>query len=241
MNILIVCATHFEIKALLDHLKMELPVWGMNTDSRMSNDIRVDVLITGIGMVNTAFMVGRYSLNHFDLIINAGVCGAFDKSAKLGSLVNVVEDVLSELGAEDGETFLPYDQMGLPGKHIFYASLNDSFSKIENLPKVKGITVNTVHGNENTIERIKQMYAPDVESMEGAAFFAACEGAGKNYTQITMQSAESKTSVSYPASANYVQVRAISNYVEKRDKSKWEMPLAIKNLNDFLIDVINER
>ena len=51
--------------------------------------------------------------------------------------------------------------------------------------------------------------------MEGAAFLASC-GHAKHYTQI----------------------RAISNYVEKRDKSKWNMPLAIKNLNDFLINFI---
>jgi futalosine hydrolase len=52
--------------------------------------------------------------------------------------------------------------------------------------------------------------------MEGAAFFAACAG----------------------ISGNYIQVRTISNYVEKRDKEKWQMPLAIRNLNDFLITFI---
>jgi futalosine hydrolase len=87
---------------------------------------------------------------------------------------------------------------------------------IDLLKSVKGITVNTVHGNEAAIEKVRQLYKPDVESMEGAAFFAACKGTAKNY----------------------VQIRAVSNYVEKRDKSKWQMPLAIKNLNDFLIAFI---
>lgn len=217
MHILIVSATHFEVKPLLEYLKIDSPVTGMNPENRDDSQVSVDVLITGIGMVNTAFMVSRHSLHHYDLVINAGVCGAFDRSVPLGTLVHVTEDVLSELGAEDGESFLTYDQMGLPGKHIFHASLNNSFPQIERLAKVKGITVNTVHGNEHSIERIKQIYSPDVESMEGAAFFAACEG------------------MKY-----FVQVRAISNYVEKRDKSKWQMPLAIKNLNDFLIEMINE-
>jgi len=84
------------------------------------------------------------------------------------------------------------------------------------LKKVKGITVNTVHGNDVSIEKVKQLYHPVVESMEGAAFFAACTG----------------------TKGNSVQIRAISNYVEKRDKEKWQMPLAIKNLNDFLITFI---
>ncbi len=217
MHILIVSATHFEVKPLLEYLKIDNPVTGMNKDNRGFDLVSVDVLITGIGMVNTALMVGRHSLHHYDLVINAGVCGAFDRSVPLTTLVHVTEDILSELGAEDGDSFLPYDQMNLPGKHVFHASLNDSLSRIERLPKVKGITVNTVHGNEESIERVKQMYAPDVESMEGAAFFAACEGM-----------------------KNFVQLRAISNYVEKRDKSKWKMPLAIKNLNDFLIELIKE-
>jgi len=52
--------------------------------------------------------------------------------------------------------------------------------------------------------------------MEGAAFFAGCER----------------------ANGDFIQIRTVSNYVEKRDKSKWEMPLAIKNLNDFLINFI---
>ena len=76
--------------------------------------------------------------------------------------------------------------------------------------------MNTVHGNDVSIEKVKQLYHPGVESMEGAAFFAACSG----------------------TKGNSVQIRAISNYVEKRDKEKWQMPLAIKNLNDFLITFI---
>jgi futalosine hydrolase len=216
MHILIVSATHFEIKPLLDHLKIDNPVTVMNTAKNRANEHTIDVLITGIGMVNTAFMMGRYSSDAFDLILNVGVCGAFDRSVKLGSLLQVTEDVLSELGAEDGEAFLTYDKMNLPGKHHFHSQLNKSFPQIDALSKVKGITVNTVHGNDTSIERVKQLYAPDVESMEGAAFFAACDGTGKNYAQL----------------------RAISNYVEKRDKSKWQMPLAIKNLNDFLIEFI---
>jgi futalosine hydrolase len=54
--------------------------------------------------------------------------------------------------------------------------------------------------------------------MEGAAFFAGC---------IDFE-------------ADYIQIRAISNYVEKRDKSKWNLPLAIQNLNNELIQLITQ-
>jgi futalosine hydrolase len=75
-----------------------------------------------------------------------------------------------------------------------------------------------VHGNEDSIRTITNLFSPDIESMEGAAFFRGCNR----------------------LSENYFQVRAVSNYVEKRDKSKWDIPLAINNLNNFCITLIND-
>ena len=237
MKILIVSATQFEVKPLLDFLGIAIPTIGMNNANIDFEDKDIQVLITGIGMVNTAFMVGRCSLNHYDLVINVGVCGAFDRKLELGTVVHVTSDILSEMGAEDGEEFLTYDQLNLPGEHVFSENYTISNSFIDSLKKVKGITVNTVHGNELSIEKVEQLYHPDVESMEGAAFFAASQNSGKNIEQIMFEN--KPTSISVPSSDNFIQIRAISNYVEKRDKSKWQMPLAIKNLNDFLINFIN--
>ncbi len=215
MNILIVAATQFEVKPLLDLLEIKYIHVGLQHSEKVFENKQIQVLITGVGMVNTAYMMGRYSNSLYDLILNVGVCGAFDKTLEIGQLVEVTEDTLSELGAEDGDNFITYDQLNLGGTHIYNSYTNDEFWKINNLKKVKGITVNTVHGNNSSIEKIKKRHHPDVESMEGAAFLASC-GRAKHYTQI----------------------RAISNFVEKRDKSKWNMPLAIKNLNDFLINFI---
>ncbi len=219
MKILIVSATQFEVKPLLDFLGIAMPTIGINNANIDFEDKDIKVLITGVGMVNTAFMMGRYINSLYDMVINVGVCGAFDKQLELGQLVRVTSDVLSEMGAEDGEEFLTYDQLNLPGEHMFSENYTISNSLIDSLKKVKGITVNTVHGNEVNIEKVYQLYHPDIESMEGAAFFAGCERTDNDFLQI----------------------RSISNYVEKRDKSKWQMPLAIKNLNDFLINFINSK
>lgn len=213
MKILVVSATQFEVKPLLDFLGIALPTTGMNNANIDFEDKDIQVLITGVGMVNTAFMMGRYINSLYDVVINVGICGAFDKQLELGQLVRVTADVLSEMGAEDGDEFLTYDHLNLPGEHIFSENYTISNPLIDSLKKVKGITVNTVHGNEININKVQQLYHPDVESMEGAAFFAGCTRAG----------------------GDFIQIRAISNYVEKRDKSKWQIPLAIKNLNDFLV------
>ena len=215
MNILIVSATQFEVQPLLGFLGIALPSTGMNNANIDFEGKEIQVLITGVGMVNTAVIMGRHLTGNYDLVINAGVCGAFDRSLELGQIVLISEDVLSEMGAEDGDKFLSYDQLNLPGEHVFSGQHNN-YLMVDLLKKVKGITVNTVHGNEDAIEKVKKLYGPDVESMEGAAFFAACKDVTKNY----------------------IQIRTISNYVEKRDKGKWQMPLAIKNLNDFLITFI---
>jgi futalosine hydrolase len=162
-------------------------------------------------------MMGKYNKSSYDLVINVGLCGAFNKNLALGELVNITEDALSELGAEDGDTFLTYDQLNLEGLHIFKNQYTSKQKLIHQLKEVKGITVNTIHGNETSILKVLELYNPTIESMEGAAFFAAC------HQNIN----------------NFLQIRAISNYVEKRDKSKWQMHLAIKNLNDFLMTLIN--
>ncbi len=86
------------------------------------------------------------------------------------------------------------------------------------LQTAKGATVNTTHGNTHSIANFLLYSKAEVESMEGAAFLFAC-----NQTKVSC-----------------VQIRAISNYVEKRDRSKWNIPLAIANLNTVLVNFINQ-
>lgn len=213
---LIVAATKEEIHPLIKHFNVALE--GAEGLFESDSEIELSVLITGVGMVNTAYYLGRYSHNLYDYIINAGICGAFNRSIKIGEVVNVVEDSFSEMGAEDDKGFIKYVDLNLGGKTIFQNQVTVDFTYLDELKKVKGITVNKVHGNEESIKTITKLFAPDIESMEGAAFFRGCSR----------------------LSENYFQVRAVSNYVEKRDKSKWDIPLAINNLNNFCITLIND-
>lgn len=211
-KILIVAATSFEIAPLLAEFNIVLT----SATGLFKGGQNVSVLITGVGMVNTAYYVGRYSETGFDLIINAGVCGAFNRSILIGEVVEIVADTLAELGAEDGENFIKFEEMDLPGTAT-YCSKHD-YNKYFPSPikKIKAITVNKVHGNVLSITKTKTIYQADIESMEGAAFFRACE----------------------MFTGSYLQLRSVSNFVEKRDKSRWNMPLAIQNLNDFIIHFI---
>lgn len=215
-HILIVSATQFEIQPLLEKYSIIVTGDGL-VDSYIGENRKLSVLITGVGMVNTAFQIGKNSHQVYDAIINVGICGAFNHYLKLGDVVHVTNDELSEMGAENGDEFLKYKDLELGGTNVYENKWIMRSKEIAELKTVKGITVNKVHGNTESIERVKKLFSPDVESMEGAAFFAACKGF-----------------------SNYTQIRAVSNYVEKRDKTKWEIQLAISNLNKKVLNILTE-
>jgi futalosine hydrolase len=179
---------------------------------------KIDVLITGAGMVPTAFALGRhFTRSKYDLVINLGIAGSFDRNIEPGHVVEVTEDTFAEVGAEDDEQFIPMNTLGF-GEVAYKptTTLEEVYSNFF-LKKVRAITVNTVHGNELSIKKVQTRLNPQLESMEGAAFFYACR------------------QVNVPC----MQIRAVSNYVEKRNRDSWQIGLAIKNLNTFAIDLID--
>lgn len=217
MKILIVAATSFEVQPLL--IQMEsVRNFGSTLVSCNYKKLEINFLITGVGMVATAYYLGKNLSNGYDLALNIGICGSFNRNLEIGSIVNIYEDRFSELGAENGDSFLSLEELELTGiSKITNTKFQISNSIIEMLPKVNGITVNTVHGNENSIKKAVQKFHPIVESMEGAAFMFACENEELQYTQI----------------------RAVSNYVEPRNKEIWNIPLAIENLNTKTLEILN--
>ena len=169
-----------------------------------------DVIVTGIGMVNATFSLTKIlSEKGYDLVINMGVAGSFSNEIRIGDVVEVIEDVLSEIGFENGNSFSEFTN--------FRVENSLKVDEKTNLKKAKGITVNTVHGNKKTIAEIVSRLSPDVESMEGAACFMVCD------------------QFEIPC----IQIRAISNKVEKRNKKNWNLDLAISNLNTEVEKIIN--
>ena len=210
MKLLLVAATLSEIQPFLSAFPAE-----SNSQRRIVGQHFVDVLITGAGMVSTAFSLGRHlAKNQYDLAINLGIAGSFDFDLSLGDVCLVKEDTFAELGAEDGEEFLSFDNLEL-GTASQTHRPNPHF-KLIGLKEVNAITVNKVHGHELTIANAIARFNPHIESMEGAAFFYACN-----------QSA-----------VHCIQIRAISNYVERRNREKWNIGLAVKNLNETIINLI---
>jgi futalosine hydrolase len=216
VRILIAAATNLEVAPILERMKRVPAVDDSNTRYTFGpHDIRV--LITGVGMVATAVWCSRVlTQTAYDLALNFGVCGSFDAAIPPGTVVHVVTDRLAELGAEDGDEFLPLEDLHLAGESAF-ANLNPPANRsLDQLPKVAGITVNTVHGSERTIASVARRFQPQVESMEGAAFMSAC----------LIQHAQ------------FAQVRAVSNFVERRNRGAWKITEAIANLNAAALRIL---
>ena len=201
MKPLVVVATEGEIAPSLDLLTR----------------LQIPYLITGVGMTATAYQLGKkVTQSRPDYILNIGIAGSFSKDIALGSVVNIVKDHFSEIGAEDAEQFLSFEELGF-GNSTFYSSIPPGVCI--SLPQETAITVNMVHGHEPSILSIKKRF-PDVtiESMEGAAVLLVA------------------TEENIPC----LQIRSISNYVEKRNRDSWEIPLAIEHLNKWLQDFLAE-
>ena len=220
MKTLVVSATYKELKPLLGKAEKINQIDDKLNTYRLGSK-EFDLLCTGVGMVATSFHLGRVLSSHkYDRVINAGIAGSFEKNIPLGTVVEIVEDQFPEMGAEDGEHFLSLLDLELVEADDFpyQSGVLSNEQGIWNLiyPKVKSITVNKAHGSEERIAKTADRFKPQLESMEGAAFFYACK----------------------IAKIPCLQIRAISNYVERRNKASWDISLAIQSLNTEILKLI---
>lgn len=226
MRILIVSATSLEIAPLVSAFR---PVGdtgdgGPRVQLYAHRGHDLAVLTTGVGMVATAsWCADALTRERYDVALNLGTCGSFHESLTPGTVVHVVSDRLAELGAEDHDRFIPIEKLMLLDENEFPFTGGQlvnvappSNPVLKALAEVRGISVNTVHGNEHSIAGAIARWHADVESMEGAAFMYAC---------LTHDTA-------------FAQVRAVSNLVGPRDRSRWAMAEAIANLGERSLGMI---
>lgn len=187
---------------------------------------RHSLLISGVGLVSTTYWLEKILASEsFDLVINTGIAGAFTEELNITEVVIVSEDEFADFGIQDTSGFKTLFETGLlhpfqfpfiNGKLIPVSKVN--FQSLKLLKKVKGITCSTAHGDLSTIRNIKDKFRPDIETMEGAAVMYVC------------------ASEKIPC----LQIRAISNKVEARNKAIWNIEGALQNLEKVIVDLLNE-
>ena len=198
---LLVAATRAEIAPALAELKDE-----------------VEVLITGVGLTHTTLTLTRRLATPPlpRVLIQAGLGGAVDPELRLGEVVQVVSERITDLGAATAEgDFLPLSTLELPLDD--YDEILPLANEDYGLPQVHGGSVNRVNGSAAGIARMRRLF-PDVqvESMEGYALALACRQFG----------------------VKGIQLRGISNYVEPRNRAAWRIGPAIQSLNEEVLRLV---
>ncbi len=224
MKILIVSATQKEILPLLDRLTVIMDKSFLS--NLILDNIHLDILITGVGLPNTIMSLTQTlsKNNDYHLCLNLGICGAFERQLGLGTVVSVKNDRFGDLGVEQADgTFMDIFDVGLADNHHAYnedgtVKFPKGLDLEHSLPLVNSVTVNKVTGSEKSIAAIYKKYQPDIETMEGAGVFLVCN------------------EYAVPS----IQIRAVSNYVEPRNKANWDIPKAISNLSQEVWQLLME-
>ncbi|MEA1896327.1 MAG: futalosine hydrolase [Bacteroidota bacterium] len=226
MKILIVSATKLEIQPLLNELTKSGAL-NSQWNEYVYRDHEINFLVSGIGSSLTSYALTReLKEGDYDLVLNVGIAGSFHRETKIGEVLAVKQDVFSDLGLESEEGFRSVFELDLikPNDHPFKNGTlnvpipNYMANSLRQLRQIVGITVNTITGQKKTVKSLILSYQPDIETMEGAAVFYVC----------------------LMEELAFAQIRAISNYVGERDKSKWDIPLATTNLAIEVISILNK-
>ena len=211
MHILLCAATDFEIAPTISLL-------------RKSNlQEKVKVLVTGAGLTAATHAITKALLQHKPaLVIQAGVAGSLDNRLVPGDVVLIQNECIGDEGVEEGGNFKslfdlklkalnepPWTNGKLVNARIYEIAGSDC--KVAD-----AVTVNEISTSETRIAWYRDHYKAQVESMEGAALHYVC----------------------LVENIRFLQVRAISNVIGERDKSKWKMDAAILHLNEKVQQII---
>jgi len=158
-----------------------------------------DSLISGVGILSTALCLSKaFQKQSYKNAVQIGIAGAYRCGGlSVCDVVEVESDCMLE--------FLPWEP------NTFFASGVLPFG--EKLKRVKGATVLSCTKTEEMGNTRGE--AAQVETMEGAAFFAACKEYG----------------------VQAVQVRAISNYAAEYKKSEWKIEKALFKLKELFLQM----
>jgi futalosine hydrolase len=216
MKILLVIATNKESSIL----RSMLDKYAAGTNHYRFKEHYIDLIITGSGMVQTTFTITEaLAKTDYELAVNLGICGSFKNEYRTSDVVHIHKDRFADWGVIEKNGFKDVFDMGLEEQNKkpfedgwIFEQLPAGIKQLVHLHSVEGLTVNTVKAKE--FDLYHNQYDADVESMEGAAFFYTCRM--KN--------------------THCLQVRAVSNVVGERDKSKWDIVAALKNMSEYFAD-----
>lgn len=228
-DIIVSAAVEEELSKLVDHI--ENPVFSIVGGRRMARGYiagkPVRTLITGPGTVNTVqSLTAAIENTRPSLIIQTGCAGAFRESGlNVGDIGIATEEIDIQLGIESGNDSLPLNELpfsiikssniDIKNRYPFDIELvNQASDTLVNAFEGKSIqvvagpfvTVSTITATDNKAKDIYRNYSPCMEGMEGT---------GAAHLAIHYD-------------IPFLEIRSASNFVGKRDRSSWNLPLAFE-------------
>jgi len=184
----------------------------------------------GVGKVNAAhsatLMLENYDV---DLMILFGIGGGY-KGARIGDVAVAQSENYAEEGVmtEDGWKSMEFIGFPLLKNEKEYFNTFQMESRLSHLAvKVSGdlgfkaaygnfITVSQCSGTRESGELLKSRFNGICENMEGVAVAHICAMYG----------------------IPVIEIRGISNIIEKREPKKWNIPLAVSNCNKVVSEIV---
>ncbi|MFZ6017435.1 MAG: futalosine hydrolase [Nitrospirota bacterium] len=209
-----------ESKIICEHLK--------RIDTKVSGDLtfyrgkiwdkNVVYLASGIGKANASYTV-TILIEKFSprLVINFGVGGAYPSSGlKIGDIAIAEKEIYGDREKYFNE--FPLDKILLKKFVKSFNLITHHSSLITRMKSGPFVTVSTCTGTIKRALELEKRFNAICENMEGVAVAHICTLYG-----IPM-----------------VEIRGISNIVEDRDTSKWDLKLAAENCQMVVMEFLKE-
>jgi futalosine hydrolase len=157
--------------------------------------------------VSTAMALGG---GEYDLVVSAGIAGGFPGRARIGELVVADSVRWADLGAATEEGFLDLAGLGLAGGEVLTATARDwAAAALPDARLGQILTLATMTGTDRRGTELAAAHPEALaEAMEGYGVAWAAKAAG----------------------VPWVEIRAISNLIGRRDRSTWNIPAAFATL-----------
>lgn len=238
-TITVIAATPLELTALIEAFHARPHPASLPWEIFVANEAPIKMLfvISGIGTSNasaaSALMAQLFAP---DLIITTGCCGAYPGSGLIiGDIALATSEVFADEGVVTPEGWQSLEQIGIPllevnGKRYFNeiplspranAAAQEVAGRLGSDPIAAGrfLTVATCSGTNARGTELTDRFHGICENMEGAAVALMAARYG----------------------IECLELRGISNYVEDRDRTRWNIKLAAANSQRFLEHFIRDQ
>jgi futalosine hydrolase len=238
-TIAVTAATPLEIMGLVEAFRAQRHTAPLPWDVFVAEEASTKIIftVTGIGSANAA--AASALMSHIfrpDLLITTGCAGAYPGCGlEIGDIALATTEVFADEGVVTPEGWQSLEHIGIPlldrnGRRFFNEiplspQANETALQVAEqlglapLPAGRFLTVATCSGTNAQSAKLKKRFGGLCENMEGAAVALIAARYG----------------------IDCMELRGISNYVEDRDITKWDISLAAANSQRFLEQFIRNR